>query len=326
MNDFKDGYYYYLFQSVGLRGLFILTEDIEICKEQAPFFRSFLVSDALDSDWKQQEDFLRKRKLIDFSVIFRPCERLPEMEKSVYPYEDACYCLNDTWERFQFETWHSKSPGNPPYAYVHWIAPGQMEVLYLADHSYMVSLSRQLFNIVGLESVFLDYQRFLLHSSLIDYKGKGILFSAPSGSGKSTQADLWMKYADAEILNGDVAGICKGEDGYYAYGVPWAGSSGIYRNESVKVSMIVMLSKGPDNVLNPMSAPMAVMNLYSQVFMHRFDRAFVDVSMGMIEEMVGKVPVYSFSCRPDEDAVKVVKEELLRLSDFKAGYIDDKNP
>ena len=334
----KDGFYYYFFHSVGLRGLFILSEDIRICDAEVHFIRSIgkRIPDSYNTDWEwtkrlllildqenpldsysSMEDFLIQRNLVDFIVSFRPSESLPEKGRC-YHFGDAYYGLNDSWEPFHYESWHSEYPGKPPYAYVHWKAPGQLEVLYLEDHSHMVSLSRQLFNIIGMESLFLDYKRFLLHSSLVDYKGKGILFSGASGIGKSTQAKLWESHAKAEILNGDVAGICKREDGYYAYGLPWAGSSGIYRNESVKISMIVMLSKGPDNILEPMMAPMAVMNLYAQVLMHRFDPAFVDVAMGLIEEMVNKVQVYHFSCRPDKDAVMVVKEELLRLSDSGA--------
>ena len=337
----KDGFYYYFFHSIGLRGLFILSEDIEICKEQAPFFRSSLVRDTSFGDfaWTEEifslldsdegitfysdpsispEDFLRKRKLIDFSVTFRPCDRIPAIDRQVYRYGRTAFTVNDKWEQFAFETWHSKSAGKPPYTYVHFTAPGHMEVLYLPEYSYMVSLSRQIFDLVSMESLFLDHKRFLLHSSLVDFEGKGILFSAPSGSGKSTQADLWGKYENAEILNGDVSGICKKADGYYAYGLPWAGSSGIYRNESVKIRMIIMLSKGSENILKPMTAPFSVMNLYSQVFMHRFDPAFVDISMGMIEEMVDKVPVYSFCCRPDADAVEVLKSVGLenRMKNF----------
>lgn len=42
-----------------------------------------------------------------------------------------------------------------------------------------------------MELVFIINQGFQLHASVINWKDKGILFSAPSGTGKSTQADLW---------------------------------------------------------------------------------------------------------------------------------------
>ena len=43
----------------------------------------------------------------------------------------------------------------------------------------------------------------LLHSSLIDWKGRGLMFLGPSGIGKTTQAELWNQYRDALIINGD---------------------------------------------------------------------------------------------------------------------------
>lgn len=44
---------------------------------------------------------------------------------------------------------------------------------------------------LAMELVFIINQGFQLHASVINWKDKGILFSAPSGTGKSTQADLW---------------------------------------------------------------------------------------------------------------------------------------
>ena len=84
----------------------------------------------------------------------------------------------------------------------------------------------------NIEQVLNSYNTFLLHSSFIKWKDKAILFTAPSGTGKSTQADLWEKYENAEIINGDRSGIRKMDGKWTAYGLPIAGSSGIYKNIS----------------------------------------------------------------------------------------------
>ena len=49
------------------------------------------------------------------------------------------------------------------------------------------------------------FDGLLLHASLIDYGGSGILFVGNSGVGKTTQAELWQQHLGAEILNGDKA-------------------------------------------------------------------------------------------------------------------------
>ena len=48
--------------------------------------------------------------------------------------------------------------------------------------------------------------------------------------GKSTQADLWNKYEGCEIINGDRSAITKKDGVWNAYGLPFAGSSRIYKN------------------------------------------------------------------------------------------------
>ena len=60
-----------------------------------------------------------------------------------------------------------------------------------------------LMNYLAFEDVLVNHQGFILHSSFISWQNNGILFTAPSGTGKSTQADLWKKYEDADIYNGD---------------------------------------------------------------------------------------------------------------------------
>lgn len=61
-----------------------------------------------------------------------------------------------------------------------------------------------------------------LHSSLISYQGNGILFLGPSGIGKTTQAELWSKYRDALIINGDIVFVQETPDAFLGWGTPLA--------------------------------------------------------------------------------------------------------
>lgn len=57
---------------------------------------------------------------------------------------------------------------------------------------------------IHLEEFCLENNAIILHSASIEYKNKGILFTAPSGTGKTTQTDLWHKYVkNVSDINAD---------------------------------------------------------------------------------------------------------------------------
>ena len=78
----------------------------------------------------------------------------------------------------------------------------------------------------------------LAHASAVEYEGEAVIFTAPSGSGKTTQAELWNRYLKARILNGDKVFISREEDGFYAYGSPWAGSSPYRENHGAPMRAV----------------------------------------------------------------------------------------
>ena len=93
----------------------------------------------------------------------------------------------------------------------------------------------------------LEYGRVTCHCSYIIRDGEAILFAGFKQVGKSTQAELWKKYGNAEIINGDRA-ILKMKDGrVYACGTPYCGSSKIALNRIAPVKAIILLSKGDKN-------------------------------------------------------------------------------
>ena len=95
---------------------------------------------------------------------------------------------------------------------------------------------------------------FSLHSSLVRRaEGDAILFTAPSGTGKSTQAGLWERFAGAETLNGDRSMLRRVDGVWTAFGSPFAGTSGIYRNESAPVRALIVLRQAPENTIRRLS-------------------------------------------------------------------------
>ena len=174
----------------------------------------------------------------------------------------------------------------------------------------MLNRSRKLFNILGIESIFLLNKTFILHASFIRWEGNGILFSAPSGYGKSTQASLWEKYEKVEILNGDRAALRIKDDEWRAYGMPYAGTSGIYRNESAPVKIVFVIRKAEKNSLRKLPLPEALRYLYPEVTVHRWDKEFVNTIMDYLICFVAQVPIYMLECLPEKSAVELAKTVL----------------
>ena len=184
--------------------------------------------------------------------------------------------------------------------------PKEME----AEHEIFVRTN--IWNYLAFEDVLINHQGFILHSSFISWQNNGILFTAPSGTGKSTQADLWKKYEDADIYNGDRTIIRKIDGKYYGFGSPYAGSSGIYRNESAPIKAIVVIEQGPDNVIRRLRGREAFLPLFRETLMNTWNKEYMEKMTDLLMDAAFQIPVYHLSCRPDQDAVDTVKNEILK--------------
>lgn len=165
-------------------------------------------------------------------------------------------------------------------------------------------------NVLSLEKTLLPFNALMLHCSLIEQEGRGIAFSAPSQTGKSTQANLWVKHKGANILNGDRA-ILRNEDGIiYAYGSPYAGTSGIYINARVPLSGIIMLEQAKKNTIEPIPQDEALGLFLSQSSLPIWEPMLFEKGMETLEAIITSVPMYKLSCLPDEGAVECAYECL----------------
>lgn len=164
------------------------------------------------------------------------------------------------------------------------------------------------------ERLLLRHQGLLLHSSVVHYRGKSVLFSGPSGAGKSTQAALWQTYLGAEILNGDRTVIRKTRDGFVGGGSIWSGSSGIYRGEFAPIAGIVLVEHGHREELEPLGFG-AFKPLLTQTIVNPWDEDFMHRIADLFGELMDTVPIYRLRCRPTVDAVMVVRDALFAKED-----------
>ncbi|MDD7389389.1 MAG: hypothetical protein PUG60_06985 [Lachnospiraceae bacterium] len=212
----------------------------------------------------------------------------------------------------EMKTYYCPTPQDPPYACTvcSESEPKIITCFYRKSKESYLNYSHNICDILSLETLLLHYNGFILHSSFIRWQQQGILFSAPSGTGKSTQADLWVEYEGAEIINGDRAGLRLIDGVWQAYGLPYAGSSHIYRNENAPVAAVVVLRQAKENRIRRLRAAEAIRFLYPEVTAHHWDREFVDRILNLLMELTAAVPVYLLECLPDRGAVELVKDTI----------------
>ena len=180
------------------------------------------------------------------------------------------------------------------------------------DRKDDITSLESLLDVSELEILLSGFDTVSLHSSLIRWKGEAILFSAPSGTGKSTQADLWERFRNAEILNGDRSMVRKTEQGWTAFGSPFAGSSSIYRNESAPIRAIVVLRQSPCDAVRTISGGEAFRALYSEMVIPKWHSAAHQKIIALTEQLATEVPVLWMDCTPEESAVEVLEDFLTR--------------
>ena len=154
------------------------------------------------------------------------------------------------------------------------------------------------------------FNGLLLHGSLVELGGEGVVFTGYSGVGKTTQAQLWEKYLNATIINGDKLALRILKNGTFAYGLPWKGSSAYCRNQTVPVKGIVVLEQAKENSIRKLDSAACLEYFMPHIFLPHWDSQCVSLALDAFEKILSEIPVLLLCCRPDEDAVLLAKERL----------------
>lgn len=149
-----------------------------------------------------------------------------------------------------------------------------------------------------------------IHSSMIDYCGKGLLFLGPSGIGKTTMAELWNQYRDALIINGDMNFVQDTGDEFIGWGTPWHGSSPYCENTSVPIQALIILRQASENYIRELSGFEKVQLVSNNIIYPTWLENGMELCLETLNHLLTKLPVYELSCRPDEDAVKLTEETI----------------
>lgn len=192
---------------------------------------------------------------------------------------------------------------------------GDNELYYPAPMWDFYSAPLRCTHLIAVETLLLRRDAFLLHSSVVSFRGKAVLFSGAAFAGKSTQAALWEKHLGARIINGDRCVIRRTENGFIGSGSPWAGTSGIYRDEQAPIAGIFLVRQAPENRVQRLGFA-AFAPLFTQTLVNSWDQDFMEHITELFQQLLSQVPVYALYCRPDEGAVRVAAQALFGSLDF----------
>lgn len=180
----------------------------------------------------------------------------------------------------------------------------QKEFLETKDEEYLYLMC------LALDKIALFHDSFIFHSASILIDNKIILFSGPSGIGKSTQAELWGKYKNAVIVNGDRNLLYKKDGKLYCQGWIESGSSEHRKNISAPVKAIVMLQQGKENKLRGIKNSYGARRILQEMIVNSWDFKFVDSALEFLNDIIKNNEIYELCCTPDERAVNCLESIL----------------
>ena len=156
----------------------------------------------------------------------------------------------------------------------------------------------------------------LMHGSVIAVDGEGYMFTALSGTGKSTHVRLWrQRFGDRAVMVNDdkplvrVTAVDGGDARPIVYGTPWDGKHHLSNNIAVPLRAIVVLHRGADNEIHPLSVQEAFPTLLQQTY-RPADALRVMQMMQLLSSLSQRVGLYSLHCNLEPDAARVAYEGI----------------
>lgn len=194
----------------------------------------------------------------------------------------------------------------------------------IAENHILIELQGSEYSDISVDIIFLEMlflERYLLrekalvlHSSFIEWEGQGTVFTAPSGIGKSTQAELWRKYENASVINGDRSIVLWNHErqAFDVCGLPFCGSSGINIRRQLPLRAIVFLTQSKENQIEEFPTYQAASKLFGEMSVNQWNRQAVSESMTLIETLANSVMMVHLACNMELEAVTILKEFLMR--------------
>lgn len=151
----------------------------------------------------------------------------------------------------------------------------------------------------------------MIHGSVINLNGQGIVFLGKSGTGKSTHSRLWLSHIpETSLLNDDNPAIRIKEDGVLIYGTPWSGKTPCYKNESIVLKAFVRLQQAPENKFDLMPGIKGFIAVLPSCTAIRWNKDLFAEMNTTLEKVISKVQVGFLKCLPDQAAAELCHERI----------------
>ncbi len=264
-----------------------------------------LESDVSLSVGERFRPFLISEKPWDYSFIIKCIDTLPPVPHGAITRGSVQTVWDDNGEA----GFITDQGGDTPGIY-YFLGESSGRLLYLPKAAHTITAVENVFHRVGMESWLLRKNALVLHAAFVKWKEKAVLLCGHSGVGKSTQAALWEQMGGS-IINGDRT-LLRQAGVWQAWGLPIAGTSGIYRNEVAPIAAIAVLAQGAQPALRQLSPAEAIGCLYPETAIHHWDKGFVEQATDLLLSMVTQVPVYRLTCTmgPETPALLRKKAKL----------------
>ncbi len=157
-----------------------------------------------------------------------------------------------------------------------------------------------------------EYDAFLFHGSVLEYKESAYIITANSGVGKTTHTRLWMKEfaGEVDIINGDKP-IVRFIDGVpTACGTPWQGKENYGKNVMRPLRGIAFLSRGEENRAEKINASSAATRFMKQIYIPIESVKNTARSMVLADRVLRAVKLVSLECNMDPEAAHVCRAAL----------------
>lgn len=252
--------------------------------------------------------FLYEGDGADYSVSVNFSSQLPKsIENPQYISRDRV-CI---WENGALRCYYVSRNGGSGY-YACRVVEGK-NISITIDEKYRNMLwERVVFSLIGIEELVAESNGCILHSSFIEKEGEAVLFTGPCSIGKSTQANLWRDYANAVVVNGDKSLLFEKDGVFYASGLPFSGSSKDCLNKLLPIKAIICLGQGEANLAGRLEKNV-FNSVYKNCYPVPYSREHTGVIIDLVQKLSQSVPVYEYSCRADESAVRYLERELWRI-------------